>query len=84
MTNTLVARNDLLQWGQHQAPPIQVSCMAIAFDLTCLASGPDNPALRRDTMKRIARLEEAVRTESAEPALGNSSQNDKPPRQQQE
>ena len=53
--------SDLLAWGRYQAPPIQVSCMAIAFNLTCLASKPDSPALRHEVMKRIARLEEAVR-----------------------
>ena len=75
-------RWDLVQWGQHQAPPIQARCMAVAFDLTCLASNPDNLALRRDTMKRIARLKEAVRTENTESASGNWSQNDTRPRQQ--
>jgi len=72
-------RWDLLQWGQHQAPPIQARCMAIAFDLTCLASNPDNLTLRRDTMKRIVRLKEAVRTENAESASGNWTQNDTQP-----
>ena len=51
--------------------------MAIAFDLACLAANPDNLALRRDAMKRIVRLKEAVGTENAESRL-NWSQNDIP------
>ena len=61
-------RWDLLEWGQHHTPPIQLRCMAIALDLTRLASDPKNPTLRREAMKRIARLEEAVRTENTESA----------------
>ena len=77
-------RWELLEWGQHHTPPIQLRCMAIALDLTRLASEPDNPTFRRETMKRIARLEEAVRTENATATLGYLSGSDKPPRQQHE
>ena len=69
-------RGELLEWGQRHSPPIQLRCMAIALDLTRLASEPYNLSLRRETMKRIARLEEAVRTENPVPVLENSG-NDK-------
>ena len=75
-------RWELLEWGQNHTPPVQLRCMAIALDLTRLASEPDNLTLRRETMKRIARLEEAVRTENAVPVLENSG-NDKSPLQQE-
>ena len=77
-------RWELLEWGQHHTPPVQLRCMAIALDLTRLASEPDNPKLRRETMKRISRLEEEVRTEKPASTLGSSSGNENPPRQQHE
>ena len=76
--------SDLLEWGRQHTPPMQLRCMAVALDLTRLASEPDNLTLRRETMQRIARLEEAVRTENTTSTLGYSSGNDRPPRQQHE
>ena len=77
--------SDLLEWGRQHTPPMQLRCMAVTLDLTRLASEPDNLTLRRETMKRIAHLEEAVRTENTTSTLGySSSGNDKPPRQQHE
>ena len=75
-------RWELLEWGQHHTPPVQLRCMAIALDLTRLTSEPDNLTLRRETRTRITRLEEAVRTENAVPVLENSG-NDKSPLQQE-
>ena len=75
-------RWELLEWGQHHTPPIQLRCMAIALDLTRLASEPDNLTLHRETMERIARLEEAVRTENAVSVLENNGY-DKSPLQQE-
>ena len=75
--------SDLLEWGRQHTAPVQLRCMAVTLDLTRLAREPDNLTLRRDTLKRIARLEEAVRTENTTSTLGySSSGNDKPPRQQ--
>ena len=65
-------RWDLLEWAQHQTPPIQLRCMAIALDLTRLVNEPDNPTLRHETMKRMARLEQAVCGENAVSVLENS------------
>ena len=74
-------RWQLLEWGQRHPLPVQVRCMAIALDLTRLASEPDNLTFRREAMERIARLEEAVRTKKPASTLGYSSGNETPPRQ---
>ena len=76
--------SDLLEWGRQHTAPVQLRCVTIALNLERLAGEPDNSELRRETTRRIASLEEAVRTENTTSTLGYSSGNDKPPRQQHE
>ena len=65
-------RSELLEWCRHHTPPVQLCCITIALNLARLASEPDNLKLRRETTRRIASLEEAVRSqaENAASALG--------------
>ena len=77
-------RWDLLEWGQQHTLAVQLRCMAIALDLTRLAIEPGNLKLRRETMTRIARLEEEVRTQNAGLTLGSCSRNDKAPLQKEQ
>ena len=76
-------RSELLEWGRHHTPPVQLRCVNIALNLERLVGEPDNLTLCRETARRIASLEETVRTENAASALGYSG-NDKPPLQQHE
>ena len=77
-------RSELLEWGRHHTAPVQLRSMAIALNLARLEGEPDNLKLRRETTKRIASLEEALRIENAESAPAYWSGNDKPPEQQHE
>ena len=63
-------RRELLEWGRHHTPPVQLRCVTIALNLERLAGAPDNLTLRRETTRRIASLEEAVRSQAENAAAG--------------
>ena len=62
--------SDLVRWGRQHTAPVQLCCVSLALNLERLIGEPNNLELRRETTRRIASLEEAVRTENAGSALG--------------
>ena len=66
--------SELLEWCQHHTPPVQLRCLAIALNLARLAGEPDNIHLRLETTRRIASLEEAVRSQAENAACQRESQ----------